>query len=82
VTFHQTAPAGAAIAAIVSAPADLGVAHDLALRKAYALAAVSQTRGNVSTKELRFDQSVVEALADFAAARAEIVAAKVAVDHP
>jgi hypothetical protein len=82
VTFHQTAPAGAAIAAIVSAPADLGVAQDLALRKAYELVAASQTGGNVSYKELSLDQSVADALADFAAARAEIVAARVAVDNP
>jgi ethanolamine utilization microcompartment shell protein EutL len=82
VTVHQSAPAGAAIAAIVSAPANLGVAHDLALRKAHALATAWQSGGNVSTSELRFDQSVVEALADFAAARAEIVAAKVTVDNP
>ena len=81
-TFHRSAPAGAAIAAIVSAPADLGVGNDLALRKAHALVAAWQTGGNVSSKELRFDQSVADALADFAAARAEIVAAKVAVDNP
>jgi hypothetical protein len=55
--------------------------RDLALRKAHALVEALQTGGNVSDKTQQFDKALADALADFSAARAEIVAAKRAVDN-
>jgi hypothetical protein len=55
--------------------------RDLALRKAHALVEALQTDGNVSDRTHQFDKALADALADFSAARAEIVAAKVAVDN-
>ena len=55
---------------------------DLALQKAYALVEASQT-GAVSPKaQKEFDKAVAQALVDITSARAEIVAAKAAVDNP
>jgi hypothetical protein len=55
--------------------------RDLAHRKAHALVEALQTGGNVSDNAQQFDKAFADALADFSAARAEIVAAKLAVDN-
>lgn len=55
--------------------------RDLALRKAHALVEALQTGGDVSDEAQQFDKALADALADFSAARAEIVAAKLAADN-
>jgi hypothetical protein len=55
---------------------------DAALEKAYVLVDLSQTGGVSPKQQKEFDKAIADALKEIAAARADIAAAKAAVDIP